>query len=56
MYFLSALTIKEKNVFKNQNGVTVAQAFRMDLGDPCVWFQVCSSITEKLEFSELYKI
>ena len=32
---ISALTIKEKNAFKNQNGVTVVQASKMEPGGHC---------------------
>ena len=35
MRCMSALTIKEKNEFKNQNGVTVFQATRMEPGGHC---------------------
>ena len=31
----SALTMTEKNAFKNQNGVTVVQAFKTELGGHC---------------------
>lgn len=31
----SALTMKEKNTFLSQNGVTVVQAFKMELGSHC---------------------
>lgn len=32
---ISALTVKEKNAFKNQNGVTMVQAFKMEPGGHC---------------------
>ena len=35
MNYISALTIREKNAFKNKNGVTVVQAFKMELGGHC---------------------
>ena len=33
--YISALTVKEKNAFKNQNGVTMVQAFKMEPGGHC---------------------
>ena len=39
MYMYSAcifaLTVKEKNAFKNQNGVTMVPAFKMEPGGHC---------------------
>ena len=35
MYGTFAWTIKKKNAFENQNGVTMGQAFKMYLGDHC---------------------
>ena len=35
MHCTSTLTIKEKNAFKNLNGITEVQASKMDLGGHC---------------------
>ena len=45
-----ALTIKEKNAFKNQNGITVVQASKMKLGGHCGFRH--SPATLRTEFSE----
>ena len=51
------LTIKEKNAFKNQNGVTVVQALIMKAGGHCgcALRQVSVSSSQEHEFSELYE-
>ena len=57
MHFISALIIKEKNVFKNQNGATVVQAFRMDLGDPCGYgFRYVPASLKNLNFLNCIKL
>ena len=57
MYFISALTIREKNVFKNQDGVIVVHAFRMDLGEPCLYgFRYVPVSLKKLNFLNCIKL
>lgn len=55
MHFISALAIKEKNVFKNQNRITAIQAFKME---PGAIVDVSSAMFLhhwELEFSKLYQ-
>ena len=55
MHCISALTVKGKNAFENQNGVTVVQALEME---PVATEDVVSDTflhPWELEFSELYQ-
>ena len=47
--------LKKKNTFKNQNGVTVVQASKMELGNHCECGFRNILYCWELEFSELYQ-